>query len=340
MTASGLAAHRGRRTVVGVRWVVYGAGAVGGVLGGRMYDAGLDVVLVARGEHLSAIRDHGLTLASPEGTTRLPVPVVGDASEVDWREPCVVLLTVKSHQSAAALDDLVGSAPADVVVVCVQNGVANEQTALRYFDQVQGTCVMMPTAHLESGIVQAHCAPVAGILDTGRFPDGVDAITDEVVDAFRTAGFVSEPRPDVMAWKYRKLIMNLANAVQACCGSGSGTDELSRRVRAEGEAVLSAAHVAVVSEEADRERRGDILRRRQPGGHPASGGSSWQSLRRATGSIESDYLNGEIVLLGRLHGTPTPANLMLQQTATRLAREGAEPGSVDPSSLLAELDGM
>ena len=68
-----------------------------------------------------------------------------------------------------------------------------------------------------------------------------------------------------------------------------------------------------------------------------SGASSWQSLARGTGSIETDYLNGEIVMLGRIHGVPTPANALLQQVANRLAGEGAPPASVKADDLLAQL---
>ncbi len=56
------------------------------------------------------------------------------------------------------------------------------------------------------------------------------------------------------------------------------------------------------------------------------GGSSWQSLARGAGSIETEFLNGEIVLLGALHGVPTPVNALLQRLALRAAAEGAEPG--------------
>ena len=56
------------------------------------------------------------------------------------------------------------------------------------------------------------------------------------------------------------------------------------------------------------------------------GGSSWQSLARGTGSIEAEFLNGEIVLLGALHGVPTPVNALLQRLAIRAAAEGAGAG--------------
>lgn len=320
-----------------MRWVVYGAGAVGGVLGARLYDAGRDVVLVARGPHLEGIRERGLTLATPDGTRTLPLPAVGTATELDTGQPTTVLLAVKSHQTHAAIEDLTGSLSPSTPMVSVQNGVANEPTLLRFFDDVQGVCVMMPTGHLEPGVVEQHCSPVPGLLDVGRFPGGCDETTRRVAEAFRSAGFESEPRSDIMAWKYRKLLMNLGNAVQACCGESDGASDLADRARAEGEAVLAAAGVSVVSADTDRARRGSILNVREVPGRARGGGSSWQSLRRGTGSIESDYLNGEVVLLGRLHGEPTPVNELLRRTAQRLAREGAQPGSLDAVDLLRQL---
>jgi 2-dehydropantoate 2-reductase len=321
-----------------MRWVVYGAGAVGGVLGARLYDAGHDVVLVARGEHLRAIRKHGLTLAAPDGTRTLPVPAVASAGHLAGEEPTTVLLAVKSHQTQAAVDDLTVALGPSTPMVCVQNGVANEATLLRFFSDVHGVCVMMPTGHLEPGVVEAHCSPVPGILDVGRFPGGADDTTHRVAQAFRSAGFESEPRPDIMAWKYRKLVMNLGNAVQACCTDGEAAVELADRARAEGEAVLHAAGVPVVSVERDRERRGSILQVGEIPGRGRRGGSTWQSLRRGTGTVESDYLNGEVVLLGRLHGRPTPVNELLRRTALQLSRDGAEPGSLDAAELLRRLD--
>jgi 2-dehydropantoate 2-reductase len=68
-----------------------------------------------------------------------------------------------------------------------------------------------------------------------------------------------------------------------------------------------------------------------------SGGSSTQSLARGAGSIETDWLNGEIVLLGRLHGVPTPANAFCTDLAAQLVRDGARPGAVTPDAFAAGL---
>ena len=64
------------------------------------------------------------------------------------------------------------------------------------------------------------------------------------------------------------------------------------------------------------------------------GGSSWQSLTRGTGTIEADFLNGEIALLGREHGVPT-VNAALQRLANLAAREHRAPGFMAPGQVLA-----
>ena len=68
------------------------------------------------------------------------------------------------------------------------------------------------------------------------------------------------------------------------------------------------------------------------------GGSSWQSLERRLGTIETDYLNGEIVRLGQLHGVATPVNAILQYLSQRVAHERKPPGSVNPDKILIALD--
>ena len=72
-------------------------------------------------------------------------------------------------------------------------------------------------------------------------------------------------------------------------------------------------------------------------GQERAGSSTWQSLARGTGELETDYLNGEISLLGRLHDVPTPVNDTLCQLADRLARERAAPEQLSPDDVFAQL---
>jgi 2-dehydropantoate 2-reductase len=136
-----------------------------------------------------------------------------------------------------------------------------------------------------------------------------------------------------MRWKYRKLIMNLGNAVEAVFVPGDDALDLARRARREGSAVLRAAGIDFASIEEDRERRGHRLTPRLSRG----GGSTWQSLRRGAGALETDFLNGEIVLVARSLSMPCPVNERLQATANAAARLGIAPGSMRAADVLATL---
>ena len=320
------------------RFVVHGAGAIGGVVGGRLTQHGYEVVLIARGPHFEALQRHGLRLESPDGAAVLEIPVVDHPSAVAWRPGDVVLLTTKSHDTRDALDALVSTGvPSRTPVICVQNGVCNERMASRFFPLVYGTCVMLPASHLEPGVVQASSGPVTGILDVGRFPAGTDDTATEIAAALAASTFSAEAKPDIMRWKYCKLLLNLANAPEALFGHDERAAEITRLARREGVACLRAAGIEFASKEEDALRRGDLVRVLPVEGRVRGGGSSWQSLARGAGSIETAYLNGEIVLIGRLCDQATPVNELLTRLALEAAHGRRPPGSASPEDFLAEL---
>ena len=320
-----------------VRWIVVGAGAVGGVVGGLLANAGEDVTLVARGAHFEAMRSHGLRLRTPnlDVTLRCPAATSTDALAIAAGD--IVLLAVKSQDSEVALRGLAATADPGAVIVCLQNGLENERLAARRFADVLSVPVMLPSMIVQPGVVAAWGAPHPAVLDVGRYPDApVDDLVRSVASGFQTAGILSTPRADIARWKRRKLLMNVANSVQALVGLGTG-QRLIEIATAEAEACFAAAgqEVASVAEDAaNREGRMEVS---EIPGLTRGGGSSWQSLVRATGSIEADYLNGEICLLGRLHGVETPANALLQRRANAAAATNLEPGSTTEDELLANL---
>ena len=182
-----------------------------------------------------------------------------------------------------------------------------------------------------------HTAPVSGLLDLGRFPDGIDDRASSIASDLTASSFVSMARPDIMRWKYFKLLSNLSNAVEAVCEAGpdARTGRLATLARVEAVNVFSAAGIAVATaREAETHRQG-MGPLRPVGGVPHVGSSSWQSLARRTGSIETDLLNGEIVLLGRLHGLPTPVNETLQSLAVQLAQRNQGPGTMTEDEVLS-----
>src|SRR2546427_6894755 len=320
-----------------MRYLVLGAGAVGGAIGRRFFEHGHDVVLVARGPHLKALCDRGLELRSPDATVTLPIPAVDGTAGMRLGPEDAVILATKGQDPVAALGALAAVAPGDVPVVCAQNGVENERAALRRFPRVYAMCVMLPATHLEPGVVEVHSSPLTGILDLGLYPRGSDDVAVGIASDLEASGFSSRPDPAVMRQKYAKLLMNLGNAIEAACGTEARRSDLFERARAEGEECLRAAGIDFASREEDLARRGDLLRLRPIEGRRRPGGSSWQSLARGTGTIEADYLNGEIALLGRLHGVATPVNALLQGLAQRMARERLAPGSLPVEDLARQL---
>lgn len=346
-----------------MRYIIIGAGAVGGTIGGCLFQGGHEVVLVARGAHLDVLRRDGLRLATPLGTERLGIPAVGGPDEVRLRRDDVLILAAKTQDAAALLAawawqpvanadggaggrGAAGTTAAEVIpVVCAQNGVASQRLALRRFRHVYGMCVWLPATHLEPGTVLAQGMPLAGLLAVGRYPEGTDPTARRISADLANSRFLAPVSPDVMRWKYAKLLDNLNNAIEALCGhehTGFGAApasaeaaELYRLTRAEGTAVLDAAGIAYASREELAELRGDRVRIEPVNGSNRGGGSSWQSLTRGTGTIEADFLNGEVVLLGRRFGVPTLVNEALQRLANQAAAERRAPGFMTPAEVLA-----
>jgi 2-dehydropantoate 2-reductase len=334
-----------------MRYIIIGAGAVGGTIGGCLAQAGNDVVLVARGAHLDALRSQGLVLATPLGTRTLDIPAVGGPAELSLTPEDVLILAVKSQDTEQVLREwawqplsggaLSGDSTAAGVlpVVCAQNGVANESAALRLFASVYGLCVWLPATHLTPGRVEAQGVPLAGLLPVGRFPAGSDPFAERLGQALTSARFLAPVSADVMRWKYGKLVQNLDNAVEALCGRAARTSpqarELRERTRAEAVAVLDVAGIGYAPDDEITAARGDQVEYGPVEGNSRGGGSSWQSLRRGTGTIEADFLNGEIVLLGRRHGVPVPVNETLQRMANKAARDKTEPGTFTPADVLS-----
>nr|WSW43006.1 ketopantoate reductase family protein [Streptomyces sp. NBC_01001] len=327
-----------------MRYIIIGAGAIGATIGGRLAEAGAEVVLVARGAHAQALTADGLRLTTADGARVHRIPVVTGPAELgELRPDDVLLLTVKTQDAIAALDAWGdaevaggGTAAQRLPVLCAQNGVESERLALRRFARVYGVCVWLPATFLEPGEVSALCAPLTGILHIGLAAGGADARARRIAADLEKSGFEAPVVEDVMRWKYAKLLGNLGNAIQATTGPEPDPAKaaLLQRAQREGRAALEAAGIAYASAaEQSAARDGKV-------DQPPSlrGGSCWQSLQRGTGSIEADYLNGEITLLGRLHGIPTPVNDTLRHAANIFAREGLPPGAMSIEDLTALAD--
>ena len=85
------------------RYLIVGAGAVGATVAAQLHRAGIETVLVARGAHLAALREHGLRYLRPDGSHVLRIPVAGGPADVSIRPGDVLVLATKSQDTASAL---------------------------------------------------------------------------------------------------------------------------------------------------------------------------------------------------------------------------------------------
>lgn len=282
---------------------VMGAGAVGCYFGGMLARAGHKVTLIARPQHVEAIRRDGLRLQTSSFDEQVRLAASSDASAV--RGADVVLFSVKSTDTESAGKAIRPDLLPGALVLCLQNGVDNADRLRTVLPQhaVAAAVVYVATEMAGPGHVRHH-----GRGDLVVEPCGA---TSALAKALAAAGVPTEVSGDVRGALWAKLILNCAyNAVSAITQlpygktvAGDGVRDVMRDVvaecmdvaRAEG-VQLPATVIAAVDRLADS--------------MPAQLSSTAQDLARGN-RTEIDYLNGLIVRRGEALGIATPANRVL-----------------------------
>jgi 2-dehydropantoate 2-reductase len=321
-----------------MRFIIYGVGAIGGTFAAALALAGHEVIGIARGKMLDAIRaNKGLLFRTQAGSQHADFPTVAAPGEITFRPDDAIFLCMKGQDTLEALEALRSAGVSEQAIVCAQNGVNNERLALRLFPNVYAMTVMLPADYLVPGEVACYAAPKYGITDLGRYPHGLDETVAEIATALDSANFAAVPMEHVMQSKYGKLIENLGNVVEAALGHGTKSPTIIAAITEEAKAVYRASGITWIDIGGHPPRRQGVMEMGPVEGAERKGGSSTQSLKRGTGSIETDYLNGEIALLGRLAGVPTPLNAALTAVSQELIAKGAGPGSLGETELKAKL---
>jgi 2-dehydropantoate 2-reductase len=338
------------------RYVIVGAGAIGGTVGTALTMAGVPTVLVARGRHADVLSTAGMTLRTPDGTLRTQVAAASAPGQVQLASGDVLVFATKTQQLDSALqqwvdqpvhgpEGVLGTAGELLPALTALNGVAAEEKALRYFRRVFGVCVWLPAVHLEPGEVIVRSWPVVGKFHIARWPAAIGTQADAdllagLATTWNAAGIRVRTPPDVAPWKYNKLLSNLGNAVGALVADPANAGELVAALRNEGEQVLGQAGIDFVSFETSTAARVDgPTVRPVPGWDGGPSNSAWQSLSRNTGDAETDFLNGEIVRVAHRHGVAAPLNAALARAARGAVVNGLGPGGYSTAQL-SELLGV
>jgi len=322
-----------------MRFIVYGAGAVGSVIGGHLFRTGHDVALVANPKHVDKIRESGLRLVTPDETYVLRVPAYKEAKDLaPFSEDDAVLLTAKSQHTLKCLGQLKNAGcMRTVLIFCCQNSIWNEPLATRIFDRVYGVLVVMPGSFLEPGVVTNSLIGKAGFIELGLYPQGSDQLAQTVSMALRKASFASNVNDWVMKAKAAKCLLNLANSMDAITDGRGNAEQFMTEARKEAIAVWSTSGIEWEGAESfwKRVQAGLAVNQTPKKNEDQRNlGSSWQSLIRGTGNIEAEQLNGDVVRLGTLLGIPTPYNEVLWKVADEMAAKKEKPGKDSAEELM------
>jgi len=322
-----------------MRFIIYGAGAIGSTIGGHLFRTGYSVVMVANPRHVDKIWESGLRLVTPAETYILKVPAYKKAEEIaPFQADDVVLLTAKSQHTLICLAQLKNAgAPRTLPIFCVQNSICNESLATRIFDRVYGGLLQVPGIFLEPGTVINPITGNVGFIEVGLYPRGLDSLARAVAGALKEAGFAGGVNEWVMRSKATKCLLNLGNAMGAITDGRGDSNAFMAEARREATTVWSAAGIEWEDLDSYNKRiRAGRGTTKMPKGYESQRnlGSSWQSLMRGTGNIEAEELNGDIVKLGRLLGIPTPYNELLWHLADEMAAKKEKPGKYTAEELM------
>jgi 2-dehydropantoate 2-reductase len=296
---------------------VFGAGGVGGYFGGKLAQAGEEVIFIARGKHLKAIQQSGLRVDSPKGDFHiLPTQVVADpeaAGVVDC-----VLVGVKAWQvteAARAMRPMVGK---QTVIVPLQNGVEapGELAAVLGREHVLGGLCKIASQIIEPGHVRhMGLEPYVAFGEINEWRSA-QPFTGEgakrLREAFSRAGVRAETPEDIQAAMWEKFLF-----IAAISGVGAVTRVAVGEVRS---LAGSRRMLEQVMEEiqAVARTRGvrlgeDVVSRTMAFVDGLPTGSQPSMMRDILEGkpSELEYQNGAVVRMGQASGTPTPVNTFI-----------------------------
>jgi 2-dehydropantoate 2-reductase len=286
-----------------------GSGGVGGLFGARLAKTGHDVAFVARGAHLAAMRERGITIenASQGDLHVAPVKATDDPAAVGPVD--LVVLSVKLWDTEAAvakMRPLVGPATA---VVSLQNGVTKDDLLRR---ELGDAAIMGGVAYVASHVARPGVIAQVGAVQrivVGEYDGRASPRAQAFRDALAGAGVTAEVSSDVRRAIWEKYVFLVGlSATTTTMRSTLGpirenpqTRAFLRDVMREVVAVGRAHGIALPEGYAEE-------RLAFADGLPADMSSSMHHDLETGGKLEVAWLSGGVVKLGAEKGVPTPAN--------------------------------
>ena len=293
-----------------MRILIAGTGGVGGFFGALLARAGHDVVFLARGANLAALRSTGLTVESVDGDFHLSRITAVD--DVTGLEPFpLVIVTVKSYHSAAVGRQIAPAVADDAVVLSLQNGVENETLLAAELDlpPLMGAMTQIGVELTAPGVV-SHVAE--GTIFFGEMTGHESPRGRALAELFTAAGVRHRLSRDMPLMLWDKLAWNAAhNAVTAItrttAGAAASLPASAAVLRAAMHEVVAVARAQGILLDPARIDATVEYSRRNLGELRTS---MLQDLERGR-PLEHDAINGAVVRFGEAVGVATPVNRTL-----------------------------
>ncbi len=297
-----------------MRIAVMGTGGAGGYFGGRLAENGEEVIFIARGANLDALRSAGLRVDSPNGDFSLAaVEATDQPSEIGAVD--VVLVGVKAWQlleAAQAMHPLIGE---QTTVLPLQNGVeAADQLArvLGVEHVLGGTCKIISRLEAPGHIVHTGVDPFVAL---GELDNRNSDRVQQLVDAFERAGVGAQSPPDihVAIWQKFQIMAPLSGVgavTRVPIGIFRETPETRRMLEQAIREVESLARAQGIALPGDASAKTLAI----IDGLPPEGTSSMQRDVMASRPSELEAQNGAVVRLGRAAGLDTPVNSFIYRS--------------------------
>jgi 2-dehydropantoate 2-reductase len=309
-----------------MRVLVVGTGAVGGTFGAKLVQAGHDVTFVARGAHGDAIRKHGLTVHTPQGSIHVQAPVIGHIDEARGLGADVALVAVKSKNLAEVAAGTGAALAPDGVAIPLLNGLDSERELARVIGEkrVIGGVAQMAAGGLSPGHLYLRAG---GMMTIAPLAAEQLELVRRIASVFGDA-FPCTAEDDLERVLWQKLLWNAPfNAICALTRRTAGEvlalPELETLARdAMHEVVAVARAEGVELGEAAIEAMLGITR----GVFAETTPSMLQDVQSSR-ETETDALQGAVVTRGRRHGIATPIHATLNALLRGLGPSGREDGS-------------
>ncbi len=295
--------------ILDMRYAVIGTGGIGGYLGAKLIAAGGDVAVLARGAHLAAIRENGLTLRDADGEITVRPTVATDDGEALGIAD-VAVFAVKGQDLATAIETARPAIGPQTLALPFLNGVeAPAMLAEAYGEDRALIGIARISAFIaEPGVIQV-ATPMADFLIGDRDGRQDAPRVADIIGEFRAASIGAPDRRDVRIDLWQKLVLLTAlsgttAAARADIGAVRDTPELwalFRRLAEEAAAVGRARGVALSDNTVDKAVH---MAEQMPPEVRASLAHDLAAGKR----LEIDWLSGAVARLGREAGVETPSH--------------------------------